>query len=189
MSGISQKSSVRNTVPARIEKVDVSGFISWLAKNGAEIGMPTNPYEVVRYKSYTDNATKPMTSVVYRKDSGLVTWTGASFKHYQRFLDGENWLRKETTVKESIASTFKAPSGLSVAAKHRAKLLKRDGDECWFCGLPMGDDLTIEHLVPKSDGGRNTLANYALAHKKCNNAAADKPLIQKIEIRNRMRGK
>jgi len=65
--------------------------------------------------------------------------------------------------------------------------LSRDGDECWYCGLEMGVDATIEHLVPKSKGGLNGLANYVLAHKVCNAAAADKPLVAKIEMRSRMR--
>jgi 5-methylcytosine-specific restriction endonuclease McrA len=77
----------------------------------------------------------------------------------------------------------------SKAEKQRAKLLARDGDECWFCGDPLGDDQTIEHLVPKSAGGRNALANYALAHAKCNHDAADLPLIQKVEMRTRLRAK
>ena len=78
--------------------------------------------------------------------------------------------------------------GSGKSAKVRAKLLKRDGDECWFCGEPMGTDCTIEHLVPKANGGRNTMANYALAHRKCNQAAANKPLVEKLEMRLQMRG-
>lgn len=73
------------------------------------------------------------------------------------------------------------------AERHRAALLQRDGSDCWFCGRDLGDDITIEHLVPRSKGGVNHLDNYALAHAKCNQDAADKTLVEKIDMRARLR--
>lgn len=32
----------------------------------------------------------------------------------------------------------------------------------------MGDDITVEHLIALSCGGKNDLSNMVLAHQKCN---------------------
>ena len=39
---------------------------------------------------------------------------------------------------------------------------------CIYCGLPMGDDVTAEHLVARVDGGRNTGGNIVAACRRCN---------------------
>lgn len=39
-------------LPIRRQQVKVERFLVWLAENGAEVGTPTNPYEVVRYRAY-----------------------------------------------------------------------------------------------------------------------------------------
>lgn len=200
----------------RLAQFDVANFAAWLAKNGAEIGIPTNPYEVIRYRAYI--GTKAVSHIVYAKESGLLTWPGETQAHYAAFLAGGQIgsgyppnERGDTPFLVTVPSLSKVDQYNALIGKAVAKaggkagniamfepqvsdsqitrhaLLDRDGDHCWFCGDPMGKDCTIEHLVPKSAGGRNMLANYALAHAKCNHAAADLPLIQKIEMRARMR--
>ncbi|MXP42954.1 HNH endonuclease [Allopontixanthobacter sediminis] len=170
-------------LPIRRDKFDTQNFLAYLSQQGCEIGVPTNRYEVVRYRAYWRGTNKAATHIVYAKENGLLTWTGGSKGHYRAFLAG--------APVDELLSVPQAPTPASKAVskseKTRAKLLARDGDECWFCGDAMGADCTIEHLVPKSTGGRNSLANYALAHRKCNNDAADLPLIKKIEMRASMR--
>lgn len=56
------------------------------------------------------------------------------------------------------------------------RLAERDGWWCWLCGgaidpaLPRDspNGATIDHLVPRSRGGANDLANLRLAHRRCN---------------------
>lgn len=166
-------------LPIRRQQFDTQGFAAWLAGNGAEIGVPTNPYEVIRYRAYGKSGGKAQTHIVYTKDTGLLTFTGKSRDHYTAFIGG---------VEAGFAAKVKVPvAPVSHGAKTRAKLLERDGDECWFCGKPMGADATLEHLVPKSKGGGNKLDNYALAHAACNHRAANIPLVKKIEMRMQMR--
>jgi hypothetical protein len=178
-------------LPIRRAQFKVQPFLAWLAEQGAEIGTPTNAYEVVRYRAYVGNARKALTHIVYAKENGLLTFTGNSREHYAAFASGapmytdgnppQGWARPG-------GEPFnKGRSKLPVGVVKRQKLLDRDGDECWFCGLPMGDDCTIEHLVPKSKGGGNLLDNYALAHASCNTRAADLPLVKKIELRTALR--
>lgn len=170
-------------LPIRRADFDVQGFLTFVAQQGGEVGTPTNPYEVVRYKAYWRGTNKASTHIVYAKENGLLTWMAGSKGHYRAFLDGApmNELPGQTPPM--------TPKTESKGARIRTKLLERDGADCWFCGTPMGDDCTIEHLIPKSDGGRNSLSNYALAHKRCNQLAADKPLVEKLALRTELRAK
>jgi len=51
----------------------------------------------------------------------------------------------------------------------RANLWKRDNYRCQYCGKrPKPDEVTIDHILPKSKGGKTTFANTVLACLKCN---------------------
>ena len=43
---------------------------------------------------------------------------------------------------------------------------QRDGDNCLYCGKPLGKKYILEHL--KNDRNDNRLENFALAHQHCN---------------------
>jgi hypothetical protein len=45
---------------------------------------------------------------------------------------------------------------------------------CWWCSKPMGDDVTIDHIVAINIGGRHDPRNIVLAHKSCNSSKSDK---------------
>ncbi len=173
-------------LPIRRSQFDVGGFLAYVAQQGGEIGQPTNPYEVCRYRAYWRFTTQSSVHVVYAKDNGLLTFTGGSVGHYRAFLAGAPMVEHPGEPTIPFAPK-QAADPASQSTKVRRKLLARDGDDCWFCGTDLGDDATIEHLIPKSKGGRNSIANYVLAHRKCNADAADLPLIAKIEMRARLR--
>jgi hypothetical protein len=174
------------SLPIRRKDFDVQGFLAFVAQHGGEIGTPTNPYEVVRYRAYWRGTKTSAVHIVYAKENGLLTWTGGSEGHYRAFLAGTPM--EELPCAEPKRAKGKQASAESAGDKLRRKLIARDGGDCWFCGEAMGPDCTIEHLVPKASGGRNALANYALAHRRCNNDAADLPLVEKIALRARLRG-
>ena len=71
--------------------------------------------------------------------------------------------------------------------RKRAFLLKRDGTECWYCAHELGDDMTIEHLINRCDGGSNHTDNLVLAHMRCNKLADNKTLRQKTALRLKLR--
>ena len=52
---------------------------------------------------------------------------------------------------------------------NRANILWRDGNKCQYCAhnFPVSE-LTLDHVIPKSRGGRNTWDNLVVACKKCN---------------------
>jgi 5-methylcytosine-specific restriction endonuclease McrA len=51
----------------------------------------------------------------------------------------------------------------------RANVLARDRWRCQYCGQRFrGDELTYEHVVPRSQGGRTTWENIVMACVACN---------------------
>ena len=52
---------------------------------------------------------------------------------------------------------------------NKAKLLKQQKGKCSFCGLYFrdGDVLEIDHITPKSQGGRDEYKNMQLLHRHC----------------------
>lgn len=52
-------------------------------------------------------------------------------------------------------------------------LRKKQHDKCYWCHEPLGDDVTLEHLVPLSKNGEDSIENAAAAHSKCNSEKGD----------------
>lgn len=51
----------------------------------------------------------------------------------------------------------------------RRNLFRRDGFQCQYCGCkPQSSELTIDHVVPRSQGGGSSWENCVLACIKCN---------------------
>jgi 5-methylcytosine-specific restriction endonuclease McrA len=49
------------------------------------------------------------------------------------------------------------------------RLIERDGLTCQICFEPMvGGDFTLDHIVPRGEGGGNGIHNLRLAHYRCN---------------------
>lgn len=61
-----------------------------------------------------------------------------------------------------------------------ARLIKaRDGHRCVYCGKSAeesGTHLQLDHLTPKSAGGKDVATNLVLACRSCNSARQDLPL-------------
>lgn len=166
------------TVPIRRAQFGLPAFASWLADNGAEVRTPTNQYEVVRYVAHAEGHRKPVTHIVYTKENGMLTFAGGSREHYARFLgiEGDGSLGK------------KARPASSTMRRFRRQIVERDGHDCWFCGVATTEgDSSVEHLVNRSEGGPDTLANFVIAHPACNAKAGNMTLAAKITLRDRMR--
>lgn len=52
-------------------------------------------------------------------------------------------------------------------ALNRRNILRRDGYTCQYCGK-RGGDLTVDHVLPKSRGGRTVWENLVAACRSCN---------------------
>lgn len=58
-----------------------------------------------------------------------------------------------------------------------AELIERDGPICIWCGRELWPgDLTAEHLLPRSRGGRGVPENLAVACRACNRRRRTRPV-------------
>jgi len=151
------------------KRVDV--FNAWLTARGAEVLPPTNQWEVTRYRANGE------THVLYVNRRGYLSMSDAVKSAVFAFLGHQSW-------SAGVATKRKPVKEVEIRA-----LLKRDGDECFLCGLALGEDRTVEHLVALAHGGPNHIANKALAHELCNNVMGHLSLMEKIRLRETTRAK
>lgn len=136
-------------------------FEKWLIGHGCEILPATNQYEAIRFKG---------------RETGVLYTSGKTSNQFTRdaikaFKSGSKWNGKPINVGRK--SSYK---------KEKAKLLLRDGSNCFLCGEDLKDDITLEHLIPLSSGGLNQLSNMVLCHEKCNNQVGNMPISKKVQI-------
>jgi len=63
---------------------------------------------------------------------------------------------------------------VAVRKSVRFEVFKRDGFRCRYCGSgPMGEPLTIDHVLPKSKGGGDGAANLVTACWSCNSGKSN----------------
>jgi 5-methylcytosine-specific restriction endonuclease McrA len=61
------------------------------------------------------------------------------------------------------------------AGNIRTKILMRDGYRCQYCSARgTAAELTIDHILPRSRGGRTTPENLAASCRACNNRKGDR---------------
>jgi len=98
------------------------------------------------------------------------------------------YLQKAELVSESqthrlrsIAAAFPMPSIIRLhryvhlpykgVILTRQNIFKRDGHRCQYCGLH--EDLTLDHVMPKSRGGKSSWDNLVAACRRCNAKKGD----------------
>lgn len=100
-----------------------------------------------------------------------------------------DWARLMPDVDEpfvqSVAFRIRVPEVITLAAYDRVptnsvafsrrNIFKRDRYTCQFCGeQPGSEELTIDHVLPRSRGGTSTWENCVLACVECNKRKADR---------------
>jgi len=69
-----------------------------------------------------------------------------------------------------LSRYVRIPSGSGVPVSRRG-VLRRDLHRCGYCGVPA---TTIDHVLPRSRGGRDSWENLVACCLKCNNAKGDR---------------
>lgn len=64
--------------------------------------------------------------------------------------------------------------------KHRNTQARVQGGRCWWCDKPM-QKVTAEHLVPKSEGGTDSVCNIVAACHNCNHSRPKPELWARIK--------
>lgn len=145
-------------------------FKEFLAARGAEVLAPTSEWEVVRFRA------GGIVAIVYRNAKNQLNYQGIARKALDAFISQGSWTAGVATKR--VHNGFKRTAAVNA-------MLKRDGDCCFLCRKPLGDDITEEHLVPVSAGGPNHIANKALAHSACNLRMGHLSLMEKIAMRDK----
>jgi 5-methylcytosine-specific restriction endonuclease McrA len=83
------------------------------------------------------------------------------------------WLRpKVIRLRYMVKIPYRAKVALN-----KKNLYARDGGQCQYCAKHMGmSSATIDHVHPRSKGGRNVWENVALACGDCNYTKGDRTL-------------
>ena len=83
------------------------------------------------------------------------------------------------TAKKKAASPHQ-PTGCWIRPEKRLAIYLRDSFRCVYCcsDLHSADpsDITLDHLVPKVDGGTNKETNLVTACRGCNCSRQDQPI-------------
>jgi hypothetical protein len=61
-----------------------------------------------------------------------------------------------------------APSGVNIPAQLRSTVIARDGGRCRRCGST--EDLTVDHIFPRSIGGTHVITNLRCLCRSCNSS-------------------
>jgi 5-methylcytosine-specific restriction endonuclease McrA len=80
---------------------------------------------------------------------------------------GEEWDRPSVIV---LRRYVRVPSGRSVPVSRRG-VLRRDDNRCGYCGAHA---TTIDHVQPRSRGGKDSWENLVACCLKCNNLKGDR---------------
>jgi len=140
--------------------MDIDKFKKWLISNGCEVEPPTNAYETIRWKG---------------SETGVIYTTGKYSGPYAQdavfcFKTGKKWNGGALRV------------GRKTYVKQKIKLLARDGSLCFLCNTELGEDISVDHLVPLVAGGPNHLSNMVLMHERCNGKCGPMSVVEKVKI-------
>lgn len=146
------------------------GFVKYLQQCCVELLGTTNEWELLRFKHGN------ITSVIYATKKGGITWSSSGSKVWDRYRKNEAW-----DASPSIKRTPRI-KGSNRRKSVKDKLIDRDGNSCIYCGgIFEPGKLTIEHFLPLSNGGNNSMANLGLACEPCNQAVDSKSVVEKIK--------
>jgi len=85
-------------------------------------------------------------------------------------LDG--YKLRSVSVSVSVPSVVRLASYRRVPIKRimlsRKNIIKRDGGRCQYCGNKAAQ-MTVDHVIPKTQGGKDTWENLVAACQRCNN--------------------
>lgn len=100
------------------------------------------------------------------------------------YLNKADVLVKDDLKLRTVSKNFPLPSVIKLqdyaripykgVVLTRQNVFKRDGFSCQYCGT--SKDLTLDHLIPRSKGGKSDWSNLVTACKRCNARKGNKSL-------------
>ena len=120
--------------------------------------------------------------LVLNQDYSPLTVCSAQRAFVLLFLDKAELLSelKEKRLR-TVSTSFPFPSVIRInryihipykgVVLSRHNIFKRDGNKCQYCGK--SSDLTLDHVIPRSKGGKSSWTNLVTACRKCNAKKGD----------------
>ncbi len=132
-----------------------------------------NAEELDRYRALLlDRGYRPVLAVSWRRALLL------ELSERVEVLEYYGRLVRTTTREFPLPAVLRAPTRVAReptrVALTRRNVLLRDGHTCVYCGASGGQKLTIDHVVPRSRGGRSTWDNVVAACAACNRRKGDR---------------
>jgi 5-methylcytosine-specific restriction endonuclease McrA len=140
----------------------------YLIEIGCDLLEETSEWEIARF-----NAGKVL-CIIYTNKEGEYNWNnGTARKILNCYSKGIRHCIRQTTKRKCNYSSYKK------------QLIERDGLKCFYSNVLMNEEeATIEHLIPLSRGGKNTLDNMVLCTKELNSFVGNKSIVEKIKYRD-----
>lgn len=108
--------------------------------------------------------------ISYKGNAEVISEHPESFKLVNPELD---------IPKPSIIRIFKHVNvPFTKVALSRENIYKRDNYVCVYCGSDNKKNLTLDHVIPKSKGGKDSWDNLVTSCKKCNSEKSDLTLVE-----------
>ncbi len=143
-----------------------------LNRNWQAVGVATVARALV--KVFTDGA-----RIVDPDDFRLYTWADWSSVRPEGDEPFIQSCRFRLRVPEVITLRDYDRVPVNAVTFSRRNVFKRDRFTCQYCGCqPGSNDLTIDHVIPRAQGGTSTWENCVLACVDCNGAKADRTPLQ-----------
>jgi len=147
-----------------------------LNKNWTAVGLVTLPRAIVMLFS-TDATGAPKAEIVDHSDGNITPYTWEEWAA-MRPKDGEAAIhacRGKFRIPEVIKLNRYDKLPIQKIHFSRRTIYKRDALTCQYCHKKFpSEELTIDHIVPRSEGGKTTWENCLLACVGCNKAKADR---------------
>jgi len=145
----------------------IEKLLTAIVAAGGERLAPTNPYEVARFRTLYG------VGIIYRNAKGKQTWNPEA-----------EMAQEHIKAKKGSIAPVVVVNRAGHAQRRSAvlRILDRDGGDCFFCGDPLADDVTLEHLVPIAHGGPNHISNLVCAHASCNQEAGHLSVAEKVAL-------
>ncbi len=139
-------------------------------------------------------ATSRSVMVTLIKDAARVVDENYILYSFDEWIERSKLLEKDPEQMDKYAGVFHTPNcnivvpqaiylhasevkanGLLKVKYSRKNVFHRDENTCQYCGeVRPRAELTVDHIIPRSKGGRNTFTNIVAACKKCNSKKGDK---------------
>ena len=121
------------------------------------------------------NASEEILNVIPWRDAATLVYQGKAKRPYGH---------DESYEIKTATGVFVLPTAIVLikyvrvpykrAAVNKENVLKRDGYECQYCGKRLTNATgTIDHVYPRSKGGKHTWSNVVAACSPCNNVKDD----------------